>query len=228
VAVIQFQDFGGQVESAAFDNLCHEHLEYYTLWSLTHIFKQTGLTVERCTRTPINGGSLRMHLRRWEDAVPPDASVTRQLLYEAQIGLDTPGIREGRLDAFTTFRQRVERVKTQVGAAVEVALEQGCVIDVYGASTKGNILLQVLGLGPREIRQAIERSPEKVGCLTITGIPIVSEEQGRKDPANLWLCPIWQFKQGVLKREAWFLEQGGTILFPLPWTEVVKQDWRVR
>ena len=223
VAVIQFQDFGQQIECAAFDTIVHEHLEYYTLWSLTHLFKQTGLMVERAQHTPINGGSLRLHLRRQEDGIRPEPSVARQLLREAQQGLDTPGIREGHLDAFSTFRRRVEAAKSHVASAVETAIEQGCTLDVYGASTKGNTLLQVLGLGPGQIRHAIDRSPEKTGRLTITGIPIVDEETGRKDPADVWLVNIWQFKDVIRARESSFLHNGGSMIFPLPYCEIVRE-----
>lgn len=226
VAVIQFQDLGQQITSAAFDNICHEHLEYYSLWALTHIFRQVGLTIQRVRETAINGGSLRVFLRRREDQIPAEASVGLQMVHEARQGLDTPTLREGNLDAFVTFRRRVEAAKTQVSAALETAWEQGCVVDIYGASTKGNILLQVLGVGPKQARQAIDRSPQKDGLLTITGIPIVGEEKGREEPADLWLSPIWQFRESVLKREAWYLAQGGTIIFPLPQVEVVKADWQ--
>lgn len=222
VAVVQFQDLGQQIECAAFDNVCHEHLEYYTLWSLSHLCRTTGLTMQRVVRTPINGGSLRVFLRRIEDGIESEPSVAYQLLREAQQGLDTPHIREGHLEAFTTFRTRVERAKTQIASAVELAQEQGCVIDVYGASTKGNILLQVLGLGPQHIRQAIERSPEKVGRYTVTGIPIVSEETARANPAGVWLVPLWQFKHFIIERESEYLQRGGTMIFPLPFTDVIR------
>lgn len=142
--------------------------------------------------------------------------------------MDTPTIREGKLGAFFTFKGRVEQAKVQIASVLETAQEQGCVIDQYGASTKGNITLQVLDIGPTMIRQAIDRSPEKAGFHTITGIPIVGEAQGRIEPADLWFTPIWQFKSSLLTRERWYLEQGGTILFPLPYTEIVKADWKVR
>lgn len=228
VAVIQFQDVEQQFKRAAFDTVCHEHLEYYSLWSLTHLFLQTGLRVQRVVQTPINGGSLRLFLRRVEDGVIPEQSVGLQLLHEAQAGLDTTTIREGNLAAFHAFKGRVDQAKIQVASALETAQEQGCVIDVYGASTKGNILLQVLEIGPTQVRQAIDRSPEKWGFHTITGIPIVDESRAAYEPADLWLCPIWQFKEFMLRRERWYLEQGGTILFPLPRTEIVRADWKVR
>lgn len=232
VAVIQFQDFEQQLYAAAFDTICHEHLEYYSFWSLSHILKTAGLFTQRVTRTPINGGSLRLFIRREEDRVPcgipVEPSVAAQMVREMGSKLDTPTIRAGDFSAFHQFTGRVDQAKIQVASVLETALEQGCVIDVYGASTKGNILLQVLGIGPAQVRQAIDRSPEKWGFHTITGIPIVDEAHAKHEPADLWLCPIWQFKDYMLQRERWYLEQGGTILFPLPFTEVRKLDWKLR
>lgn len=225
VAVLQFQDFTEQIHTAAFDNICHEHLEYYTLWSLTHLFMRTGLTMQRVSRTPINGGSLRVVLRRAQDGIAGDPSVSAFLAQEAAMGLDTVSIRNGDYRAFDLFRERVDRAKTQIAAVLHQAFMDDLVVDVYGASTKGNILLQVMGLGGDRIRQAIDRSPEKVGHMTITGIPIVGEEKAREAPADIWLTPIWQFRPSVLEREGWYLEQGGTIIFPLPQVEVMRQTW---
>lgn len=228
VAVVQFQDFGQQIETAAFDNIVHEHLEYYTAWSLMHLGERAGLTLQRIVVTPINGGSLRVFLRRREDRIPAEASVGYQLVKESQQKLDTPTIRDGNREAFQTFARRVERAKVQIAAALELAAEQGCVVDVLGASTKGNVLLQILGIGPGQVRRAIDRDPRKSGCFTITGIPIVGEDQRAIEPADLCLCNIWQFKAGILEREREYLERGGSILFPLPYTEIVKADWLVR
>lgn len=227
VAIVQFQDFAQQLLASAFDNICHEHLEYYTLWSLRQIALQAGLWVDRVQTTPINGGSLRVTLRRMQGRVLlSHPSVAHQMAAEAALGLDTPTLREGNLQVFSRFSRAVEQAQERIAAAVKQILDDGRVLDIYGASTKGNILLQVLDIGPATARQAIDRSPEKHGCHTITGIPIVSEEQARVAPADVWLCPIWQFRESVLRREAWYLEQGGTIIFPLPTVEVVRQSWR--
>ena len=229
VAIVQFQDFDQQLTAAAFDNICHEHLEYYTLWSLMHITNRAGLEIVDVQQTPINGGSLRVvleHPRHGITTTRIAPSVALQLTHEMQLRLDTPTIRRGDLSAFGEFKWKVEQAKTQIAAALASAFAENRVVDVYGASTKGNILLQVLGLGSDQIRQAIDRSPEKHGQLTITGIPIVGEDPGQYEPADLWLCPIWQFRESVLRREAWYLRQGGTILFPLPVVEIVRASWQ--
>ena len=222
VAIVQFQDFGQQLSAAAFDNCVHEHLEYYTLWSLSYILRQTGLSIQRVQRRAINGGSLRVILRRQEDQFPAEASVAVQLIREGEQSLDTPTLRRGNPVAFQRFHDQVQRVQTQIRTVLEQVREAGQILDIYGGSTKGNITLQILGIGPTEARQAIDRSAEKHGRYTITGIPIVSEKVARAKPADVWFCPIWQFKAGVLKREADFLRGGGTIIFPLPGVEIVR------
>lgn len=204
---------------------CHEHLEYYTLHSLRRIIRQAGLALEGVSQTPINGGSLRVALRRADFFDVEGTSVTQQLLRERAQGLDTPTLASGDLRAYQGFARRVQRVQAQITQVLEAAHQSAATVDVYGASTKGNILLQVLGVGPERIRQAIDRSSAKHGHYTITGIPIVGEAQAREDPAQLWLIPIWQFRSSVLKREQWYLERGGRMIFPLPAVEIVAADW---
>jgi hypothetical protein len=221
VAVIQFQDLGQMIETNAFDNIVHEHLEYYTLHSLLKVVTEAGLQVVDCTRRAINGGSLRVVLRHGLYRV--GVGVHQQMDREVRQGLSTLLLQTDR-SALQRFRQNVLAVQTQIGAVLQQTFDQGVTVDVYGASTKGNILLQVMGVGPDRVRQAIDRSPEKVGRLTITGIPIVGEEEGRRDPAAVWLTNIWQFRAGVLERERWFLEEGRQMLFALPRPEIVYQQ----
>ena len=227
ILVVQFQDLLQQMESAAFDNICHEHLEYYTLWSLTQITRRVGLYPVDVQQRAINGGSLRVIFARSATAssLAGRVSVGAQFGREIEAGLDTLTLRTHRWQAFDRFRTRVQTAIRQVRAALQPAFDQQLVVDVCGASTKGNITLQVLGLGPDKIRQVLDRSDAKWGAHTITGIPIVSERVAQQDPADLWLLNIWQFKESVLRRERWYLQQGGTILVPLPQVEVVRETW---
>lgn len=224
IAIVQFQDFGQQLASTAFDNICHEHLEYYTLWSLSQIVGQVGLIVTDVTTTPINGGSLRVVLQHVDQGTVTQR-VHDQLLKEHNQGLGPPLHTGGQRLAFERFRQQASTIIDQIHAVIHQLRLDSRVLDIYGASTKGNILLQVLGIDHTIARQAIDRSPEKYGLHTITGIPIVAETRARIEPADVWLSPIWQFRQSVLAREAWYLEGGGTIVFPLPQVDVVRVSW---
>jgi NDP-4-keto-2,6-dideoxyhexose 3-C-methyltransferase len=220
ICIVQFQDLQQQIAAAAFDNIVAEHLEYYTLTSLSEIVTAAGLYPHEVQQTPINGGSLRVTLRR--GYVQPSgwpASVQQQLNREALAGLDRATIRHS-LRAFERFAWRVGEMKRLVLNSLAIARQRGTV-SAYGASTKGNTLLQVLQLGPDEIACVADRTEAKHGRLTVTGIPIVSEEEWRALVTPVTLVPIWQFKAGVLERERAYLEKGGSFLFPLPYSTVV-------
>lgn len=220
-ACVQFQDLRQQVACHAIDNVCHEHLEYYTLASLQRITLHAGLRMIDVETRKVNGGSLRVWLQPTEAPLSDRdregmRRVWRQIAAEELDGYGPAEI----LHTLERFEARVTETIRQIHAALDPALEAGKTIDVYGASTKGNILLQILGIGPTEIRRAIDRDPLKTGRYTVTGIPIV-DEAAPGDPAAIWLTPIWQFRTSVLERNQGFLSSGGMILFPLPSPEMV-------
>lgn len=220
VAIVQFQDLEQQMRCAAFDNIVAEHLEYYTLHSLCQALTAAGLYPVHCQHSRINGGSLRVTIKKgYVQQKDWPATVQQQLALEERQGLSISQVRQG-LQAFDRFAWRVEEVKRLVKDSVEIGARHGTV-SAYGASTKGNTLFQVLGLGPDQIACVADRSPEKPGRLTVTGIPIVSEEEWRALVTPLTLVPIWQFRPGVVVREREYLNKGGRFLFPLPYSEVV-------
>ena len=225
-ACVQFQDLRQQILSNAFDNICHEHLEYYTLISLQKITAKAGLILVDVERRAINGGSLRVWLRKRSMGRLPDRDlagmqrVWRMIAEEEFAGYGGLEIQK----TLQRFAENVARTKERIWATLQPVIDRGGVIDLYGASTKGNILLQVLGLGPEVIRQAIDRDAAKHERYTITGIPIVNEPAASlHPPAAVWLTPIWQFRSSVLERNQDYLSAGGTILFPLPVPELVQQ-----
>ena len=216
--ILEVGYFPWMLERGVFDMICHEHLEYYTLHWLTDLFYQHDLMITDATLNETNGQSLRLTVTHKATGLHFLADPTLPgSLFMRELKLVTPP----RIDR---FRQKVESLKRRICELVDQALEFGWTIDLYGASTKGNTLLQYCGLGYPEIRQALDRSPEKWGRYTVgSGIPIRSDAVIRSD-ADLWLCPIWQFKSAVLARERAYLESGGRILFPMPEPEIVKLD----
>ena len=215
IAVIQFQDLLQMVELTAFDNVCHEHLEYYSLTSLIPILARAGLVCVEVEHRAINGGSLRCYLqhargRNWAQFP----------LVVAQVEQERRRLTPVKLQDFVW---RVSEARKHLQAIVSHAAQQGPV-DLYGASTKFNTLAQACGLDHTLIRQAVERSPEKWGRYTVaTNIPIVSEEAWRENPAPFTVCGIWQFRESVLAREEGYLQKGGIFFFPLPCADLVTQ-----
>lgn len=213
VWILQFQDLAQMLAATAFDNVCHEHLTYLSLRAVEHLIARHELEVVHAERRAINGGSLRLIVRHKGVG-----------LVSTTVG-DCRKLEDGCHDweTLAKFSWRVDQAAKQVRACVAAARKGGHLVDLYGASTKGNTLLQVAGLGPTNIRQAWERSPAKWGRETVTGIPIVSEEDGRADPPEMLLCGIWQFREAVLQREAAYLGDGGVITFPLPAVDIVTE-----
>lgn len=205
VWVCQFQDLEAQVRLGVWDNFVHEHLSYHTLSTFRIICAMAGLQVVDVEPSSINGGSLRVFVRH-TGVAPVHQNVSAQELVEHDTL--TPGWP-------ARFTARMRRNVDQILAFVEPVLDAGGSIDLYGASTKGNTLLQVAGLSPREIRAAWERNPRKVGRTTVSGVPIIDEQLGRSDPPDLLLATIWQFRDQIIARERDTLRKT-RMLLPLP------------
>ena len=211
VWIVQVQDLAQMLAQTAFDTLCHEHLTYLSLRSIERLCAQHGLAVLHAERRAINGGSLRCVIGHHDRPV----ATTVQDCRKAEDGCHD-------WEALAKFSWRVTQAATQIRACLQATQAAGQIVDLYGASTKGNTLLQVVELGRGQIRQAWERSPAKWGRHTVTGIPIISEVTGREDPPDLLLCGIWQFREAVLQREAGYLSEAGhRIIFPLPEVDLV-------
>jgi hypothetical protein len=211
VWVCQFQDLESQVRLGVWDNFVHEHLSYHTLETFMRVCTLAGLEVVDVESTAINGGSLRVFVRH-RSVSPVAPAVKAQWLREQDTLEPLWALR---------FEQRMYRNISQIRAFIEPMLQAQQPVDLYGASTKGNTLLQALGYR-NEIRAAWERNPRKFGRTTVTGVPIIDEELGRKDPPALLLTTIWQFRQQIVERERETLRQT-RLLLPLPDATLVER-----
>lgn len=215
VWVCQFQDLEAQVRLGVWDNFVHEHLSYHTLQTFAQVCYDAGLEVVHVETSDINGGSLRVFVRH-RGVSPVAQSIIEQRDKEDRTL--TPGWPE-------RFAARVRRNIAQIQSFVDPVLDAGGVVDLYGASTKGNTLLQATGYDHHHIRAAWERNPRKVGRTTVNGVPIIDEALGRHDPPDLLLTTIWQFKQQILQREMETLRTTRMVL-PLPEGTLVERSGR--
>ena len=202
----------------AWDGICHEHLTYWTYCSLTPILAAVGLQVTKVQLLPgVNEGSIRFFITKRQGKVGVKKADLRQLQelgeQEAEAGLGTTN------EPYLQLKVEAELVATRLRNTMVGAGLTGEKLDLLGASTKGNTLLQFCKLGPLQVRRAIERSPEKVGRMTVNGIPIVSEEEGRRDPAKFLLVLPWHFRDSIIERERGRWPSGTQLIFPLPEVE---------
>ncbi len=220
------------LKQLAFDNICHEHVYYYSLFNLKKILKAGGFDVVDVQLNDVNGGSFRVYCMK-EDA---DKSVFRTrpyrdvceyrlascLAYEETLGL-------GRKETWVGFFNRIQALKKKVVDFVRREREEGKSVWGYGASTKGNTLLQYFGLDASLIDGIAERNEYKVGLRTVgTNIPIYSESQMRQANPDYLLILPWHFIKEFTTREQGFLEAGGKLIVPCPEFEIISAVGRSR
>jgi len=200
----------------SYDTVCHEHLEYYSLTAVCSILERAGMDVTNVVMNMVNGGSFAVTAAKKGRATRQRPPVVQWLLdQEHRIGLGTPR-------PFRDFEERVFEHRQSLRQLILALVADGKKIIGYGASTKGNVILQFCGLTAREISCIADVNPDKFGRVTPgTGIPIVSEQEARALKPDYFLVLPWHFKAGILKREAEFLARGGQMIFPMPEIEIV-------
>ena len=208
----------------AFDNICHEHIEYYTLLSVEHLLRPHGLKIVDVELNDTNSGSFRLTIARQTNELRQSNLFYKELgryrfesllSYEKVLRLNEP-------EVYMEFVRRIERQKKTTMELLRDLRKQGKKIYGYGASTKGNTLLQYYGIGPDLITAIAERQAQKVGLMTAgSWIPIISEEEMRAaSPDFLFVLP-WQFINEFCEREASFLKGGGKFIVPLPELQII-------
>jgi hypothetical protein len=201
----------------SYDTVCHEHLEYYSLGVVKKILEQAGLRLVDVVMNAINGGSFAVTAAKVTNkSVKTNQPVIDWLLeQEERMGLNTPR-------PFRDFEERVFRHRDDLTRLIRTLGADGKRILGYGASTKGNVVLQFCGLTARDIPGIAEINPEKFGCVTPgTHIPIFSEDEAKASHPDYYLVLPWHFKDGIVRREKEFLARGGRMIFPFPTIEIV-------
>jgi 2-polyprenyl-3-methyl-5-hydroxy-6-metoxy-1,4-benzoquinol methylase len=207
------------LELNSYDTICHEHLEYYSLTVLEKLLATAGLKMVRVGLNDINGGSIRCyatHAANFGLKNQEFASTLQQLRRaEFDLELDTG-------KPYKNFQERINVHRQHLSSMLHKLKEQGKRIHIYGASTKGNTILQWCGLSNAVIDFAADRNHQKHGALTLgTNIPIISEEESRAMKPDYYLVLPWHFKKEFLERETEILNDGTSMIFPLPEIEVV-------
>lgn len=203
----------------SYDTICHEHLEYYSLAVIENILKRADMKVIDVELNNINGGSLRFYATHNDNfKYKNDEAYDRLTDFrqeEFDLALDTN-------EPYSSFQDRINVHKYELITVLKNLKKDGKKIHIYGASTKGNTILQWCGIDRRLIEFAAERNPDKYGAFTLgTDIPIISEEESRKLEPDYYLVLPWHFKEEFLERERKTLEAGASFIFPLPKIEVV-------
>lgn len=205
----------------SYDTICNEHLEYYSLTVLERITGAAGLNIFDVSFNDINGGSIRCFSTHADNARynNPErrTNIEQVRASERDLNLDTD-------DPYRAFQRRIEEQRDELRSLLRRLKSEGKRIHVYGASTKGNTILQFCGIDHSVIDCAADRNPDKHGAKTHgTDIPIVSEIDSRAMHPDYYLVLPWHFKAEFLEREKAMLDSGVGFIFPLPDIEIVKR-----
>lgn len=218
VWMIEHSYLASMLDTNCYDNICHEHLEFYALSQIEYMAERAGLKVLSAEPTDVYGGSLCVVLAKDTSTRPVDEAGLQKLrTLEVEAGLDT-------MAPFEAFRERIERHRQELRDFLDSSKTKGLLTLGYGASTKGNVVLQYCGITEEDLPCIGEVNEEKDGCLTPgSKIPIVSEEAA-KDlvPDQLVVFP-WVYRDGFIEREQEFLARGGRLVFPLPELEIFEK-----
>ena len=208
------------LQMTSYDTICHEHLEYYSLAVLEHIMRESGLKLVNVSLNNINGGSIRCWATHVEnrkyrrDAFTANIKRMRQQEFDLELDTDKP---------YRNFQERVNVHKQELLSLLRKLRGESKRIHAYGASTKGNTILQWCGIDSRLVDCAADRNPDKFGARTLgSDIPIVSEEESRKAKPDYYLVLPWHFRDEFVEREKALLAAGVGMIFPLPTIEIVR------
>jgi len=204
------------LRSNAYDTVCHEHLEFYSFNVIKNLLEDCRLRVVDVQMNSINGGSFAVTACKKNAPYCSNNPVINWMLrQEEDMKLDTP-------KPYRNFEEKVFLHRKNLLGLIEALVSDGKKIIGYGASTKGNVLLQFCGLTRKHIPYIADVNEDKFGCFTPgTHIPIISEKEARAMKPDYFLVFPWHFKHSILEREHEFIENGGKFIFPLPEIEIV-------
>lgn len=205
----------------SYDTICHEHLEFYSLAVLEIIANLAEMKIFKIEFNDINGGSIRCFATHKESGLYYNMedhrmmNEIRQKEFDLELDTDKP---------YVAFQYRIEKVKNELHNLLVKLKNEGKRVHIYGASTKGNTILQWCDINNMLVDYAAERNPDKYGAYTLgTNIPIISEEESRAMNPDYYLVLPWHFKQEFLEREKEALDKGTGFIFPIPVIDIYKK-----
>ena len=198
VFIAQLMCLNSMIEQNDLGNICHEHLEFYSYPSLKYLFEKNGFKIMKIEENKINGGSYRIYCKK---------NLKKSINYKENTSLKD----------IKNFIRKVENNKTKCLKFLDKCKNSRKKVFIYGASTKGNTLLQYYGINSKMIPYAAERSPEKWNKYTVgSGIKIISEAKARKLNPDYFFVMPYGFINEFIKREHKWLKKGGKFILPYP------------
>jgi len=217
--IIQMNYLGMMLDNNTFDNVSHEHLEYYSLLSLETLLRRHDFEIFDMELNDVNGGSFRIYIRNLGSRVKgfPGAAerLRKQRAWEEEQGFFTK-------KPYLDFAKRINSIRTNLRTLLKSETKKGKHVFIYGASTRGLVVLQFAGVDKKLIEAATDKNPDKWGKYIVgTGIPIVSIDDYRKAKPNYLFVLPYHFIDEIRNQERKFLDEGGKMIVAIPQVKVI-------
>ena len=215
VFVLEHVDLYYIIKNNIFDTICHEHLIFYSSKIIIEMMKNNGLKVFNHEYNEINGGSSRYYICHSKTNFKVSKNINKVLLRENLQGIELK-------KTYKLFFTKILNEKIKLIKLIKKIKNEKQDIHGYGASTKGNVLLQFYNINNKVVNYIADRNPLKWNSFTPgTRIKIISESQSRKIKPHFYLVLPWHFKNEILIREKNIRKKGTKFIFPLPKVRVV-------
>jgi len=220
VWIIELKYLPTMIFQNAFDNIVHEHIEYYHFSVIENLLKKFNLKPVDVSLNDSNGGSIRIFIKHIEENIDNKSQNNLNELKksEEKLNLNTE-------QPYKEFFSRCQKLKDETISFIKKEISDGKVIHAYGASTKGHTILQYYELNDKLIDAIADRNPDKWSRKMIgTDLKIISEEESRKLKPDYFFILPWHFLDEFKKREKDFLDSGGKFIVPLPELQIIGSD----
>ena len=218
IALIEIADLYSILKKKMFDTICHEHLEYYSTEVLINMFEKNSLKLIDIKENDINGSSKQFYLAKINSNLRVNLKKINNVIKKEK------NLKMNKIKTFYNFKNEIDKIKLKLINKLNQIKNNNGRIHGYGASTKGNVLLQYFGIDNKYLDFIAERNPKKYGCYTPgTKIKIISEKKSRALKPDFYLVLPWHFKEEIIKRESSALKSGTKFIFPLPNLKIISK-----
>lgn len=216
VFILEFADLASILKYKMFDTVCHEHLEYYSTEVILNLCKKHSLKVFNIEQNDINGASKQYYISHKNSKYKTNfKKINKISKNENMLNLKS-------VKTYKNFMSSIDSSKKELMKKLKILVNKGKKIHCYGASTKGNVLLQYYGINNKIIKYAAERNKLKYNLYTPgTKIRIISEKLSRSLDPDYYLVLPWHFKNEILVREKAIRKKGIKFIFPLPKLKII-------
>ena len=204
------------IRNRSYDTICHEHLEYYSLKSLKYLLDRADLKIINLSFNQINGGSIEVDIVKKKSIHKECKHLINWVLKSEHLN------KYNEVEKHKQFFKECQNHKILLKELLLTLKKQNKKILGYGASTKGNVLLQYCNINSKLLDYVSEVNKFKFNKYTPgSNIKIISEKEAKIKKPDYMLVLPWHFKDHIVQREQNFLKNGGKLIFPLPDIEIV-------